>query len=137
MKRTVEVSLKIPDNTAFTALVALRRLDVGVARIERGTIYAFDDEGDVDALIARIEADETIFNPNLHQLKVRQTEAPARGEAWIEPLDSLYHPQITAWRLYDDSGNPVNARVVAAAVERLLCNPAIEKAVTAKARSAG
>jgi phosphoribosylformylglycinamidine (FGAM) synthase PurS component len=136
MIRTIEVSLKIPDNVAFTARFALRRLDVGVARIERGTIYAFDDEGDVEALIARIEADETIFNPNLHQLRIRRTEAPEPGEAWIEPLNEGA-PHATAWRLYDESGNPVNATVVAAAVERLLCNPAIEKAVTAKASSTG
>jgi phosphoribosylformylglycinamidine (FGAM) synthase PurS component len=130
MRRTIEIRLKIPDNTAFTALVALRRLDVSLARIERGMIYTVDDDGDPEALIARIQRDETIFNPNLHQLSIRQTDAPERGEAWIEPLDRQGQ-YATAWRLYDESGNPVKPTVVAAAVERLLCNPAIEKAITA------
>ena len=44
MKRTIAISLKIPDNTAYTALVALRRLGVAVERVERSEIWFFDDD---------------------------------------------------------------------------------------------
>lgn len=135
MKRVVEISLKIPDNTAYTALVALRRLGVDVARAERGSIYSFDDEGDVDALIARVETDETIFNPNTHRLTVRKTDAPERGEVWIEG-EAAESKGLLAWRLYDETGNRVSAAVLDAAIERLLCNPAIERARTAIKSSA-
>ena len=35
MRRTVAISLKIPDNTAYTTLMTLQRLKVDVARVER------------------------------------------------------------------------------------------------------
>jgi hypothetical protein len=37
----VAVGLKIPDNAAYTALVALRRLGVAVERVERSEIWFF------------------------------------------------------------------------------------------------
>jgi phosphoribosylformylglycinamidine (FGAM) synthase PurS component len=128
--RAVSISLKIPDNTAYTALVALRRLGVDVERVERGEIWLVDDEGDPGALTARITADETIFNPNKHRLTILDACEPRAGEVWIEPLGigSVEGPHAVAWRLFDAHGGPVAAAVLEGAVERLLCNPAIETA---------
>jgi phosphoribosylformylglycinamidine (FGAM) synthase PurS component len=137
MRRAVAISLKIPDNTAYTALVALRRLDVPVERIERCEIYFFNDDGNVEALKQRIEADERIFNPNLHRLAVLDSHRPGRGEVWIEPLASqrvtlsrVEGRAATAWRLFDAQNRPVSHGVLAVAAERLLCNPAIDRAIT-------
>ena len=131
MRRTVAVSLKIPDNTAYTALVALRRLGVPVERVERSELYFFGDERDTAALSDRVAADETIFNPNKHRLTVLERDVPGRGEVWIEPLVApKAGPAAIAWRLFDESGGPVGRRVLAAATERLLCNPAIDRALT-------
>jgi phosphoribosylformylglycinamidine (FGAM) synthase PurS component len=131
-RRAVSISLKIPDNAAYTALVALRRLGVEAERVERSEIFVFDDGGDTEALTARITADETIFNPNKHRLSVLGTPKPDWGEVWIEPLE----PQrvegrfATSWRLFDARGTPVKRPVLETAIERLLCNPAIERAIT-------
>ena len=89
MSRAVAISLKIPDNTAYTAAVALRRLAINVERVERSEIWFFDDGGDVPALIACIAADETIFNPNKHRVTVLDEPVPRSGEVWIEPLDPV------------------------------------------------
>ena len=132
MKRTIAISLKIPDNTAYTALVALRRLGVAVERVERSDVWFFDDQGDLDALTARVTTDETIFNPNLHRLTVLDGSTPRAGEAWIEPLAPEPHRRAaaTAWRLFDANDLPVARDVLRAAIERLLCNPAVDRAVT-------
>lgn len=131
MKRAVAIDLKIPDNTAYTALVALRRLGVAVERVERSELYFFDDEPDAAALADRVAADESIFNPNKHRLSVLERDAPGRGEVWIEPLvASKAGPAAIAWRLLDGDGAPVARGSLEAAVERLLCNPAIDRPLT-------
>jgi phosphoribosylformylglycinamidine (FGAM) synthase PurS component len=142
VKQAVAIGLKIPDNTAYTALVTLRRLGVEVERVERSEIHIFDDDGDADALVQRIETDETIFNPNKHRLAVLESSAPGSGEVWIESLAServipsgVEGPHAIAWRLFDAQNGPVRRSVLAAAIERLLCNPAIERAVTNRDRS--
>ncbi len=130
MKRAVAIGLKIPDNTAYTALVALRRLGVAVDRVERSEVYFFEDDRDPAALAERIAADESIFNPNKHRLTILDRSAPSRGEAWIEPLvASKDGPVAVAWRLLDERGSPVGRTVLAAAVELLLCNPSIDRAL--------
>lgn len=129
--RAVSISLKIPDNAAYTALVALRRLGVDVDRVERSEIWLFEDDGEVGALAKRIVADETIFNPNKHRFRVLERASPRAGEVWIESLAASSHgPAATAWRLFDAHGAPVKRGVLDAAIERLLCNPAIDRAVT-------
>jgi phosphoribosylformylglycinamidine (FGAM) synthase PurS component len=122
----VSISLKIPDNAAYTALVALRRLGVETDRVARSEILFFPDE-DPEALAIRVMNDETLFNPNKHRLRVLDSNAPRPGEVWILPLEG---GRATAWRLLDAKGLPVEDGVLQSAVERLLCNPAIEKAVT-------
>ncbi|HEY6450900.1 MAG TPA: hypothetical protein VIX60_09505, partial [Candidatus Cybelea sp.] len=103
--------------------------------------------GNVEALAARVKADETIFNPNKHRLTVLDECTPRDGEVWIVPLS---HPERSreaaefkdqrsgkggesssvSWRLFDAKGAPVARSVLDAAIERLLCNPAIDRAVT-------
>ncbi len=127
--RAVAISLKIPDNAAYTALVALRKLGVSVNRVERSDILLFDDDADANALTARIVADETIFNPNKHRLTLLEAAAPRAGEVWIEPLGVARRSiHATAWQLFDENGAPAPRETLARAVDRLLCNPAIEKA---------
>ena len=133
MRRAVSIALKIPDNTAYTALVALCRLGVPVGRVERSEIYLFDDERDAAELTEGIMADETIFNPNKHRLMLLERDAPGRGEAWIEPLLAPKSgPAAIAWRLLDEAGAPVERAVLTAAVEQLLCNPAIDRPLIGK-----
>jgi phosphoribosylformylglycinamidine (FGAM) synthase PurS component len=126
--RAVAIGLKIPDNEAYTALVTLRRLGVDVARVERSEIVRLEDCGDPAALEARVKADEAIFNPNKHRLTMLGSDAPRPGEVWIETLGAV-PPRCRAWRLFDETGAPVARRTLAEAVERLLCNPAIERAI--------
>ena len=126
----VAIGLKIPDNTAYTALVALRLLGVEVERVTRSEIRFFDDE-DPEALAIAVMNDETIFNPNKHRLSVLDSPTPHPGEVWILPLGDGPRPNAVSWRLSDAKGLPVDDGVLRAAVERLLCNPAIERAVAA------
>jgi hypothetical protein len=131
MTRAISVTLKIPDNEAYTALVALRRLGVDAHHVERGDIYLFDDGGDVESLRRRVIADETIFNPNKHRLIVLDAIVPRAGEVWIEPLSAGGDTRrvAVAWRLFDAHGEPVAPGVLEAATDRLLCNPAIDRAI--------
>jgi phosphoribosylformylglycinamidine (FGAM) synthase PurS component len=129
LTRAVAVGLKIPDNTAYTALVALRRLGIAVEHVDRNEIWFFDDDGDAAALAARVKADETIFNPNKHRLVVLDAPGPRAGEVWVEPLVApVRGPACIAWRLLNAHGSPAGAAVLSDAVDRLLCNPAIERA---------
>lgn len=127
--RSVAVKLKIPDNEAYTALTALRRLHVDVARVERAAIWQFEDAGDP---AARIERSEALFNPNKHELEVLEQNGPRAGETWIEELGGRQQNgmrRFVAWRLFSEGHTPADDATVRAAVERLLCNPAIERAI--------
>jgi hypothetical protein len=127
--RAVAIGLKIPDNAAYTARVALRRLGVDVERVERNEIWFFDESDDA-VLERRIVDDETIFNPNKHRLTLLDQSVPRSGEVWIEPLSDNLRRRAVAWRLFDANGEPVARAILDAAIERLLCNPAIDRAVT-------
>jgi hypothetical protein len=148
-ERTIAIRLKIPDNEAYTALTALRGLDVAVERLERSEIWRVEDSGDPATLAARIETNESIFNPNKHRLTVLDANEPRPGEAWVYELpatggdDPIARPTMggktipgiskarryIGWRLLDGQGTPVARRALESALERLLCNPAIEKAL--------
>ena len=93
MKVAVAIALKIPDNAAYTAAVALRRLGLAVGRVERSEIWFFDDGGDSRALLESVEADETIFNPNKHVATILARPAPRAGEVWIESLEDVARPE--------------------------------------------
>jgi phosphoribosylformylglycinamidine (FGAM) synthase PurS component len=147
-QRTYAVTLKIPDNAAFTALLALQRLGIKCTDVRRADIFAFDvDDAYVAALDDSITRIETIYNPNKHALEVRG-ERPSAGEVWIAPHESAAPAppdglriagrtlpgvralhRMTAWRLLDD-GRELSDGELGAAVERLLCNPAFQKAIT-------
>lgn len=135
MTRAVAITLKIPDNEAYTALVALQRLGVGTHRVERAEIYLVEDGGDTEAIRQRFVSDETVFNPNKHRLSMLDEAIPRAGEVWIEPLDApatslgMTQRSAIAWRLFDADGGPVERAVLNMATERLLCNPAIDRAV--------
>jgi len=145
-ERVAAISLKIPDNEAYTTLVALKRLGVDVARVERSEIWRLKDEGEESTFAERVERNETIFNPNKHRLTVLGANGPRAGEVWIATLgkganeirehlggrpiaDVTRAERYVGWRLFDQNGHPAGAETLAAAVERLLCNPAIEKAL--------
>jgi phosphoribosylformylglycinamidine (FGAM) synthase PurS component len=135
--RTVAVKLKIPDNEAYTALTALRRLGIEAGRLERAEIWQMEDTGADGDFTQRFERNETLFNQNKHELQVLDIDGPRDGEAWIEQLDakdvSVRVAGVTrarryiGWRLFSQAHTPADAQTVRAAVEQLLCNPAIER----------
>jgi hypothetical protein len=145
VKRTVAISLKIPDNAAYTTLTTLRRLKIDVAHLERNEVWQVEDDGDSRDFLMRMESNETIFNPNKHRMIDLGVDEPRPGEVWIgergahdemrEHLGGKKIPGITrarrfvGWRLLDAHGAAVDAAVVRAASEALLCNPAIETAL--------
>jgi hypothetical protein len=145
VKRTVAIALKIPDNAAYTTLTTLQRLRIEVAHLEHSEIWVVEDAGSPDDFIARMESNETIFNPNKHRLVDLGIDEPRPGEVWIaehgthdetrEHLGGKKIPGISqprryvGWRLLNSDGAAVDASVVRAATERLLCNPAIETAL--------
>lgn len=138
MQVAVAISLKIPDNTAYTAAVALRRLGLGVGSVERSEIWFFDDRGNERSLLERVETDETIFNPNKHVATILQHSSPRDGEVWIQSLEPLERgPRAIAWRVLDTRGVPFDDRGLHSASERLLCNPAIERATYPESRETG
>ena len=142
--QTIAVRLKIPDNEAFTALSALQRLNVPVERLERADLWVFSTEK-ADGLLESVKANETLFNPNKHELAVRQSDRPLPGEVWIEELGDdpglrarlggkivpgvRSAKRYVAWRLFGAAGEPLEPAGVEAAATALLCNPAIERAV--------
>ena len=138
--RTVAIRLKIPDNEAYTALTALRRLGVSVARLERADIWRLQDRGDEQDFVVRVERNETLFNPNKHELHLLEEGRPREGEVWIEQLDGSDQSvridgvssgrRYVGWRLFSEGHTPSDSAAVHDAVDRLLCNPAIERAIT-------
>jgi phosphoribosylformylglycinamidine (FGAM) synthase PurS component len=92
------VDLTIPDNTAYTVLVALRDLGyAALTRVERTDLYRLDlpEDGRLsrDAVARAISRAEVIFNPNKHRLSIIDPE-PVVGQASLAPTlaPSLAHP---------------------------------------------
>jgi hypothetical protein len=160
----VAIRLKVPDNTAYTALTTLQGLGVNVARIERSRILLCHPEEAAkkchpeerarrttpchpeeatkkchpeeaaqsaavskDALENRIKRDESLFNPNIHTLEILDRDTPRDGELWIEPLGATTSACV-GWRLFNQDGTPADRVTLQAAAERLLCNPAFQRA---------
>ncbi|HET9392561.1 MAG TPA: hypothetical protein VFO29_03400 [Candidatus Rubrimentiphilum sp.] len=139
MLHTIAIKLKIPDNTAYSALTALRRLGVDVAHVERADIWQFEDDGSSEKVATRVQRNESLFNPNKHTLEILPSPNPRPGETWI----ALCHPEVskdpevskgarhyTAYRLFSENHAPASQPTVEEAIEKLLCNPAIERAIT-------
>jgi len=133
-ERVVAIGLKIPDNSAYTAMVTLRRLGIDVQRVERSEIARFESAEDQPALRTRIERDESVFNPNKHRLTILPGTKPRPGEVWIETIDDrgtfarMPARRYVGWRLFAADA-PASRETLGAAVEALLCNPAIERAI--------
>ena len=145
----VEVALLIPDNEARTALAVLQRLGVGVVALERADLYRCDIADDAPAtLVETLRGIESVFNPNKHVIRSRETVRPGAGEVWIDEIASecvagngdlrvagrvvaglRRLERFTAWRLATAPGVAAEAAVVGAATELLFCNPAFQKAV--------
>ena len=126
MSRAVAIALKIPDNAAYTTLVTLRRLGVDVGRVERAQIVRFEEDVDTAELLAAVERDESLYNPNKHRVIALERDVPRQGEVWIVQDDPA---RPIGWRLFSASGEPVSASTLAQAAQSLLCNPAVERAL--------
>jgi len=130
--RAYAVELKIPDNEAYTAMRALARLGIPVARVERADLLVIASDESDDMLRERIEHDERLFNPNKHRLERLSDMRPREGEVWVEMLDaprSAPLRRLVSWRLFDQAGKPLGGEELDAACARLLCNSAIERAI--------
>ncbi len=130
-QRAFAITLKIPDNAAYTTLTTLQRLGLPVARVERSEIWVVEDGGGAEDFAARMERNETIFNGNKHRLTVLEAASPRAGETWIEEIgahDRARERRYVGWRLLGNDGRPADADLLREAAARLLCNPAIEKA---------
>jgi phosphoribosylformylglycinamidine (FGAM) synthase PurS component len=123
-RRTVAISLKIPDNAAYTTLTTLRRLGISVAIVERSEIVHVDAPTD-ELAATSVRDDEALYNPNKHRLTVLESGTPRPGEVWIEQDDGS---RTVGWRLFMGPGQPATRETLETACERLLCNPAVERA---------
>ena len=139
MLHTIAIKLKIPDNTAYSALTALRRLGVNVTVVERAEIWQFAGPGSSEDVAESVSRNELLFNPNKHVLEVLESPEPRTGETWITALAAPDETQggsskaaarhYVGWRLFDENGKPAKRGVVQDAIKKLLCNPAIERAI--------
>lgn len=151
MIRCIEVALTIPDNEARTALATLQRLGVSVHGLERADLYRCDvADAAAGNLVETLRAMETVFNPNKHAIRARDTATPGAGEVWIDEIepDRLARTngvriagraieglrdfqRFTAWRLTTAGGVAAGPALVASATDLLLCNSAFQKATRA------
>lgn len=116
----IAITLKIPDNEAYTALRALQRLGIAVARVQRSELYT--EHG----------VPEGAFNPNKHVMITLSDVAPREGEIWVEERNApIGGRRYVAWRLLDHENHPLARAALDSAAQKLLCNPAIEKALIA------
>ena len=145
MKRAIAITLKIPDNAAYTALVALQRLGFEIARVERSEVWVVEDSGEHADFLERVSKNETIFNLNKHRITDLGVTQPRPGEVWVaengahdetrEHLGGKAIPGIKSaqryvgWRMVTHDGVPVDQKTIRSASERLLCNPAVETAL--------
>jgi phosphoribosylformylglycinamidine (FGAM) synthase PurS component len=149
LRLELAIDLIVPDNTAYTVLVALRELGYeALERVERSQIIALEmapgvDESDV---IEKISHAEVLFNPNKHRLSYVRPSAPssaadgaAQSEAVVTDneddtrglvalLAGPFHlrglqtlSRGVAWRLFDVSG-PASRERLEWACRQLLAN---------------
>ncbi|MDQ6779531.1 MAG: hypothetical protein M3Z37_00020 [Candidatus Eremiobacteraeota bacterium] len=147
----VAIELVIPDNTAHTALVALRRLGYGdlmaVERAEHYRIRLSAQAPQVEAVIGQLARAEVLFNPNKHRLSYAVEPATVfsdRFEALVHDSEELSDrlqrllavtfgmPYVVAlscgvlWRL-QDADAPASAERLRWACATLLSNAVSQK----------
>ena len=147
----IAVDLIVPDNTAFTVLVALRELGYAtLERVERAQLVRMRfarPAPPLDGLIARIAHAEILFNPNKHRLSYAPPDARSHEdgggthfEAVVEDRDDATSGLVAllagpfglrqlrsltrgiAWRLFE-AGAPAPRERVEWACHTLLANP--------------
>ena len=161
---TIEIAIDaiVPDNTAYTALVTLRRLGYPeLARVERSEIVTLDVDGQPEnskGVVKQISHAEVLFNPNKHRLSYADSSGPSESnelgewEAFITDRDEdtteLVHllrgpfgisalrslKRSIAWRLHDARGPAPQERVEWACRE-LLANPYSQTSDVRRARA--
>jgi len=143
----IEIALTIPDNEAYTALTTLQRLGAVISDLQRADVWRFEaEDGYETALIDRVRTLETMYNPNKHEMRVRDRDGREPGEVWIDDLghDEIERPVVISgrelpgvvravrymgWRLFVSEGRPAPTEVVRSAVATLLCHPAFQRAI--------
>jgi len=144
--RCVSIRLKIPDNEAFTALATLQRLNVCVAHLERSDVWLLETDEKGGEFLDAVRANEMLFNPNTHELVELAQPHPRAGEVWVEELGEdpglrarlggkmisgvRSAKRLSGWRLFTQTGVPAEDSILKSAADVLLCNPAIERALT-------
>ena len=153
------IDLSITDNTAYTVLVALKRLGYDALHaVERSEIYRLTLAGDMpqdDVARALLRA-EIVFNPNKHRLSYVSGAVPGDTspcDEWeavvadrdddtarvrqlladrfgVRGLERL--ERSTAWRLFEKD-RPASRERVEWACRTLLCNP-YSQVATVRAR---
>ena len=116
-----------------------------------GLSLTVPNEAEADRLVATLAGLETVYNPNKHVLRGRESDRPGAGEVWIDEIGAERAnsgagfvrvagrtlpgvrslERFTAWRLSTEAGLPAGPAVVTAATETLLCNAAFQKALHA------
>jgi phosphoribosylformylglycinamidine (FGAM) synthase PurS component len=134
LRLEVAIELIVPDNTAFTVLVALRQLGYAeLARVERADVLRLgldQPPENADEIVKALQRAEVIFNPNKHRM--RRAHDAAGSNAWeaivsdrdddnsglarllgdhfgIRDLKAL--ERATAWRLFDEHGSAPKERL--------------------------
>lgn len=89
----IAIELIVPDNTAYTVLVALRQLGyAALERVERAQIVRMgfaQPHAHADDLVARIAHAEILFNPNKHRLSLTPLDASPRESAGNAAWEAL------------------------------------------------
>jgi hypothetical protein len=144
--RAYVVSLTIPDNEAYTALITLARMGLPVESVVRADVWvAAVEPAHASELDGAVRTMETIFNPNKHALEGRTDARPRGGEVWVTARDEAPATTVagravpglrsivrhTCWRLLDERGRDVAPELLQRATDEFLCNPAFQKAMTA------
>jgi phosphoribosylformylglycinamidine (FGAM) synthase PurS component len=148
----IAIDLIVPDNTAYTVLVALRQLGYEeLERVERSEIVVLGLDAaptDVERIVKRAAHAEILFNPNKHRMSYtladnRPDDRNANAGKWealVNDRDDNTSGLVTllagpfglrelrslsrgvAWRLFEKSGDAPRERVEWACRE-LLANP--------------
>ncbi|MDE2572575.1 MAG: hypothetical protein KGM44_08660 [bacterium] len=142
------VELKIPDNAAFTAFDALRRMGVrDVGDVKRSDLWIIESGRLPQEVCDALKRTEIIFNPNKHVMRSLQSDRPAPGEIWVATPGRSHERERrlleqaglsgirsvesrVRWLLLDEHGTPCGHPTLERARD-LLANPAYQDALIA------